>query len=178
MLKRWLVVGGMVAITGGAAWYALPATPARIKPAQVREGSVAPGFSLKDLKGVARSLPNGKVVLLNFWATWCPPCRREMPSMVTLHRKLKDHGLKVVAVSVDQNINDLTAFVREYSIPFEVLHDVNTRVSHRYGVFRYPESFLIDRSGKVRYHLIGAVNWTNPKMYRVIQTMLIEKTQG
>jgi len=178
MLKRWLVVGGMVAIIGGVAWYALPATPARIKSAQVREGSVAPGFSLKDLKGVARSLPNGKVVLLNFWATWCPPCRREMPSMVTLHRKLKDHGLKVVAVSVDQNINDLTAFVREYSIPFEVLHDVNTRVSHRYGVFRYPESFLIDRSGKVRYHLIGAVNWTNPKVYQVIQTMLIEKTQG
>ncbi len=173
MLKRWLVVGGMLAIIVGVAWYALPATPL-----QVKEGSVAPGFSLKDLDGVDQSLPSGKVVLLNFWATWCPPCRKEMPSMVSLYQKLKDHGLKVVAVSVDRNIDDLVGFVREYSIPFEVLHDATANISHRYGVFRYPESFLIDRSGKIRHHLIGAVNWTDPKVMNVIQFMLIEKKLG
>lgn len=98
--------------------------------------------------------------------------------MVTLYGKLKDHGLKVVAVSVDQSFDDLTGFVREYNIPFEVLHDANTDVSRRYGVFRYPESFLIDQSGKVRYHLIGAVDWTDPQVMRVIQSMLIEKSLG
>lgn len=173
MLKRWLMVGSMLAAIMGVVWYALPAAPV-----QVKEGSIAPGFSLKDLNGTVQHMPRGKVVLLNFWATWCPPCRREMPSMVTLYQKLKDHGLKVVAISVDQNINDLTGFVREYSIPFEVLHDVTTDVSHRYGVFRYPESFLIDRAGRVRHHLIGAVEWTNPQVYKSIQAMLIEKTPG
>jgi len=173
MLKRWLAVGGMLAVIAGVAWYALP--PAT---AQVKEGSIAPDFSLKDLNGVEKSLPKGKVVLLNFWATWCPPCRKEMPSMAALHHKLKDHGLKIVAVSVDQNIDDLTGFVREYSIPFEVLHDSTADISRRYGVFRYPETFLIDRSGKVRIHLIGAKNWMEPKMYQFIQTMLIKKTLG
>ncbi len=173
MLKRWLIVGAMLSIVGGVTWYALPAATV-----QVKEGSMAPSFSLKDLHGVKHSLPTGKVVLLNFWATWCPPCRREMPSMVTLHQKLKGHGLKIVAVSVDQSLDDLTGFVREYGIPFEVLHDANTNVSHLYGVFRYPETFLIDRSGKVRYHLIGAVDWTSPKVMNIIQSMLIEKIKG
>jgi len=173
MLKRWLVVGGMLAVIGGGVWYALPAAPV-----QVKEGSIAPEFSLKDLHGVKQHLPRGQVVLLNFWATWCPPCRREMPSMVTLHQKLKGHGLKIVAVSVDQSLDDLSGFVREYNIPFEVLHDTSSDISHRYGVFRYPETFLIDRAGKVRYHLIGAVDWTEPKVMNVIQSMLIKKTLG
>jgi len=98
--------------------------------------------------------------------------------MVSLHQKLKNHGLKVVAVSVDKNIDELTGFVREYSIPFEVLHDGTGDISHHYGVFRYPETFLIDRSGKVRIHLIGAKNWMEPKMYQFIQAMLIEKPKG
>jgi len=173
MLKRWLMVGGMLVAITGAAWYALP--PATT---QVKEGSIAPDFSLKDLSGTEQSLPKGKVVLLNFWATWCPPCRKEMPSMATLHHKLKDHGLKIVAVSVDKNIDDLTGFIREYNIPFEVLHDSTAEISRRYGVFRYPETFLIDRSGKVRVHLVGAKNWMEPKMYQFIQTMLIEKPKG
>lgn len=173
MLKRWLVVGGMLITVIVVTWYALPAAPAQIK-----EGSIAPDFLLKDLKGIEKSLPKGQVVLLNFWATWCPPCRKEMPSMVSLYQKLKDHGLKIVAVSVDRSLDDLTGFVREYSIPFEVLHDAKTEVSHRYGVYRYPETFLIDRSGKVHSHLVGAVDWMDPKVYQVIQAMLIEKTSG
>jgi len=163
----------MLGMVAGVAWYALPTAAV-----QVKEGSIAPDFLLKDLNGAENSLPTGKVVLLNFWATWCPPCRKEMPSMVSLYQKLKNHGLNVVAVSVDMNIDDLAGFVREYSIPFEVLHDATGNISHRYGVFRYPESFLIDRTGKIRYHLIGAVNWTDPKVYQVIQAMLIEKSLG
>jgi len=173
MLKRWLVMGGLFGIIGVSVWYALPAAPAHVK-----EGDIAPLFTLKDLHGTEQSLPRGKVLLLNFWATWCPPCRQEMPSMAALHQKLKDHGLKIVAVSVDRDQRELAGFVREYSIPFEVLHDAGTNISHRYGVFRYPESFLIDRTGRIRYHLIGAVNWTDPQVLAVIQAMLIKKTRG
>ncbi len=173
MLKRWLVMGGLLAVIAAVAWYALPAAPS-----VVNEGDLAPEFSLNDLQGTKQSLPRGQVVLLNFWATWCPPCRREMPSMVTLHQKLKDHGLKIVAVSVDRDKRELEGFVREHSIPFEVLHDIEANVSHRYGVFRYPETFLIDRGGKVRYHLIGARDWTDPQVMGVIQAMLISKSHG
>jgi len=173
MLKRWLVMGGIFGVIGVSVWYGLPAAPAHVK-----EGDIAPAFTLKDLRGTEQSLPRGKVLLLNFWATWCPPCRQEMPSMAALHQKLKDHGLKIVAVSVDRDQRELAGFVREYSIPFEVLHDGSADISRRYGVFRYPESFLIDRSGKVRIHLIGAKNWMEPKMYQFIQAMLIEKPKG
>ncbi len=173
MWKRWLLMVALLAGVGVIVWYALPAAPSEVK-----EGDTAPEFSLADLEGNQQTLPKGQVILLNFWATWCPPCRREMPSMVALHQRLERHGLKIIAVSVDRDRGELAGFVREYSIPFEVLHDADASVSHRYGVFRYPETFLIDRDGKVRYHLIGAVDWTNPQVLAVIQAMLIRKRKG
>jgi len=173
MWKRWLAAVAVMTLVGVGAWHYLPGAPTKVK-----EGAVAPDFTLKDLKGATRTLPRGDVVLLNFWATWCPPCRKEMPSMVSLYERLKDHGLKVVAVSVDRELADLTGFVREYGIPFEVLHDADLSVSHRYGVYKYPETFIIDRRGKVRYHLIGAVNWMDPAVLQTLQAMLIEKPKG
>ena len=98
--------------------------------------------------------------------------------MVTLYEKLQEKGLKVVAVSVDKNSSELASFVREYGIPFEVLHDQDSQVSQRYGVYRYPESFLIDRNGRVRYHLIGSVEWMSPQVMDNIESMLNEQPQG
>jgi len=173
MLKRWLSMGALLAVIGVATWYALPSAQSK-----VAEGRTAPVFSLPDLDGHLKQLPKGQVVLLNFWATWCPPCRQEMPSMVTLYNKMKSQGLKVVAVSVDQDSSELASFVREYSLPFEVLHDKSNAVSQRYGVYRYPESFLIDRQGRVRYHLVGSVEWMSPKVVNTIKNMLNESHQG
>ncbi len=173
MWKRWVAAAGLLVAVGLGAWHYLPDAPTKVE-----EGAVAPDFMLKDLNGVARGLPKGEVVLLNFWATWCPPCRQEMPSMVSLYQRLKDHGLKVVAVSVDRNLSDLTGFVREYGIPFEVLHDADASVSHRYGVYRYPETFIIDRTGRVRTHVIGMMNWMDPVVVKALQAMLIEKPKG
>jgi len=171
MLKRWLIVVGVIGMVGVIGVLALP-DPA----GKVTEGDAAPDFTLPDLAGVQRHLPQGKVVLLNFWATWCPPCRKEMPSMAELHGRLKDKGLTIVAASVDKDRSQLTGFVREYNIPFQVLHDADGAVSRRYGVFRYPESFLIDRHGVIRFHLIGAVEWTEPTVLKTINTLLAEKT--
>jgi len=113
-------------------------------------------------------------VLLNFWATWCPPCRREIPSMASLYGKYASRGLKVIAVSVDQRRNDLLSFIKEYPMPFQVLHDADGSVSHSYGVYRYPESFLLDRNGTVLQHIVGATNWMSEPMLRTIDAILAE----
>jgi len=169
MLKRWLAMAGMLVAVGLAAWYGMPGSQPRAEP-----GRPALPFTLPDLGGEMQSLPTDGVVLLNFWATWCPPCRREMPSMATLYNTLKDKGLKVVAVSVDRDANSLAGFVREYQLPFQVLNDKDSAVSRQYGVFRYPETFLIDRRGVIRRHLIGAVEWMSDPVVREIEAMLAE----
>lgn len=169
MTLRWLIVLTVLAGLGAIIWYALPEAPVTVDA-----GSKRIEFTLPDLNGLPQSLPKGEVVLLNFWATWCPPCRREIPSMAELHHRFAGSGLKIVAVSVDQRLSDLTSFVKEYQIPFQVLHDGDGATSHSYGVFRYPESFLIDRHGIVRQHLIGAVDWLSPPVTSTIQSMLAE----
>jgi len=173
MLKNWLLIGGVVAVIVGVAFFSLPEPVGKVV-----EGQLAPDYSLPDMNGVQQSLPKGKVVLFNFWATWCPPCRDEMPSMVQLHKLLGNEGLSIVAASVDKDMGKLTSFVREYELPFQVLKDTDKSVSLGYGVVRYPETFLIDRAGKVRFHLIGAVNWTDPTVLKAIKTMLAEKPQA
>lgn len=172
MLTRWLTVVGIILLVGLGAWLGLPEAKRTLS-----EDGKALAFSLPDLQGKSHGLPEGEVVLLNFWATWCPPCRKEMPSMAALHRKYADQGLKIVAVSVDRDANDLAAFVREYKLPFEVLHDAESAVSHSYGVFRYPETFLIDRQGNVRYHLVGAVEWMSASIIKGIEGLLNESVQ-
>jgi len=169
MLTRWLTVIGIVSMIGVGAWLGLP----EAKKSMLDDGKAA-AFSLPDLQGKLHGLAEGEVVLLNFWATWCPPCRKEMPSMAALHRKYAGKGLKVIAVSVDRDVNDLSAFVREYNLPFQVLHDADSNVSHSYGVFRYPETFLIDRHGQVRYHLVGAVEWMSESITKGVEGLLNE----
>jgi len=169
MILRWLLILAILGGIGGVIWQALPEAPT-----VVDTGSKRIAFTLPDLQGELRSLPEGSVVLLNFWATWCPPCRKEIPSMAQLHSQLAPKGLKIVAVSVDQRLDDLKNFVTEYNMPFQVLHDADSMVSQTYGVFRYPESFLIDRDGMIRQHYIGAVDWMSKPVRGLIESLLIE----
>ncbi len=173
MLKRWLAMAGIIAIVGLAAWYGMPGRQPRAEL-----GKPALPFTLPDLAGNMQSLPKDGVVLLNFWATWCPPCRREMPSMASLYNRLKDKGFRVVAVSVDRDADSLAGFVREYQLPFQILHDRKSEISHLYGVFRFPESFIIDRKGVIRHHHIGAVEWTSQPVMGEIEALLAEPAQG
>jgi peroxiredoxin len=170
MLKRWLLMGAVIICVGLLAWYVLPSSQKRLT-----EGNTAPDYVLPNLAGQTFSLPKDSVVLLNFWATWCPPCREEMPSMAQLHQTMGKRGLRIVAISVDRDPQALTAFVREYNLPFQVLHDVDSNTSRTYGVFRYPESFLIDHKGVVRRHVVGAIDWLSPNVMRDIEAMLAEK---
>lgn len=170
MSKRWAAALMLVGALAVGFWLALPEAAS-----SVREGDQAVPFSLPDVHGQMQALPAGEVILLNFWATWCPPCRKEIPSMISLYNKLAARGLKVVAVSVDRDRSDLEGFVREYKMPFAVLHDAENQVARKYGVFRYPETFLIDRQGLVRHHMVGAVDWMAPSMLRTVEGMLDEQ---
>ena len=169
MIKRWLVALAVLGVAIGLAWKSLPTVN---QPPKVNTRELP--FSLKDLKGKIESLPKGKVVLLNFWATWCPPCREEIPSLVMLQRKFAKKGLAVVAVSVDKNVDDVISFAREYDLSYQILHDPDAAVSQEYGVYKYPETFLIDRHGIIRQHLIGAVNWMSAPIQQGIEGMLNE----
>jgi DsbE subfamily thiol:disulfide oxidoreductase len=169
MMKRWLIVLAILGVAVGLAWKSLPTIN---QPPKLNTPELP--FTLKDLKGVSKSLPKGKVVLLNFWATWCPPCREEIPSLVMLQRKFADKGLAVVAVSVDKNADDVISFARQYDLSFQILHDPDAAVSQEYGVYKYPETFLIDRNGIIRQHQIGAINWMSAPVLQTIEGMLNE----
>lgn len=169
MKQRWMIIITILVALGAGLWFALPEAPGTI-----REGDQITSLNLPDLQDVMQTLPKGEIILLNFWATWCPPCRKEIPSMVKLHKKLSSQGLKIVAVSVDKNRDDLENFVKEHQMPFMVLHDADSIAARQYGVFRFPETFLIDRQGRVRHRLVGEVEWMSEPMIQILIQMLEE----
>jgi len=141
---------------------------------------VAPDFALPDLEGNARRPSDfrGKVVLLNFWATWCPPCRAEMPSMETLYQAYKDQGFEILAVSSDvQGAAIVQPFMEKYRLSFPALLDTTGRVNGMYGVRSIPTSYLLDRQGQVVSRELGARNWANAEARALIASLLEEPQQ-
>lgn len=138
-------------------------------------GQSAPELTLTDMQGQEVSLSQfrGKVVILNFWATWCPPCREEMPSMEKLHRDYQDKGLVMLAVNVEQNGKEVVAdFLKKTPYSFPILLDGDQTVQNSYGVFRFPESFIIDRNGVVVERIIGGRDWLSGPTFKVINFLL------
>lgn len=136
--------------------------------------SRAPDFTLKDMTGknISLSAFKGKVVLLNFWATWCPPCRAEMPALNKLYHSLKPRGLEVVSVSTDRSINDIKDFLKKQKVDFPILFDVDSSVSKQFRVFSMPTTFLIDRNGMIVEKFYGEYNWTEPETKGKIEKLL------
>lgn len=140
-----------------------------------RTGYAAPDFALPDLTGVTHRLSayRGKVVFLNLWTTWCPPCRMEMPAMERLHRSLSGRDFVMLAVSEDEGGADAVApFVAELGLSFPVLLDPEARLSPRFGVTGYPETFIIDRDGNVVNHIIGPAAWQSEEMMSYFAALL------
>jgi cytochrome c biogenesis protein CcmG, thiol:disulfide interchange protein DsbE len=130
-----------------------------------RIGETAPDFSLQDSsKTVALHDFRGKIVVLNFWATWCPPCVEEMPSLVHMQSRLKDRGVTVLAVSVDVDENAYKNFLRDHGVDLLAVRDPNQKSNALYGTFKFPETYVIDRDGKVRRKFIGAIDWSQPEI--------------
>ena len=106
----------------------------------------------------------GQVVVLNFWATWCPPCIEEMPSLVEMQRRLKAKGVTVVAVSVDVDEGAYQRFVKDHNVNLLTVRDPDQKSSALYGTFKFPETYIVDRNGVTRRKFIGAVDWTAPEV--------------
>jgi peroxiredoxin len=166
--RRGLTIGlataalGLVAVLGLAALHR-------------RGPALAPDFAIPDLAGQAVRLSGlrGQVVLVNLWTTWCPPCREEMPSMQKLYDRLKDRGFVLLAVSQDENGKAVVEpFVRELGLTFPVLVDPEHQVGDRYQVWGYPESFLIDREGRIVERIIGPRDWASPAQVATVERLL------
>ena len=129
------------------------------------KGVPAPSFTLPGLDGKMVSLADykGKVVLLNIWATWCPPCVEEMPSMEKLHQELKGETLEILAVSIDvSGANTVIPFMKKHKLSFPALTDTNGAIKNLYKTTGVPESFIIDKDGVIVEKIIGPRDWATP----------------
>jgi thiol-disulfide isomerase/thioredoxin len=131
-------------------------------------------FSLPLLNGENRKLSDlkGKVVFLNFWATWCGPCRAEMPAMEALHRRFKDRGLEILAVNCQEKREQAAAFMREGGLSFPVALDGSGQISGAYGIRAIPTTYILDRRGSVIARIVGSLNWEEPKILAAFEALL------
>ena len=183
MNRQWWIVGGIVLLLGGfifAGWQV------RDRFAPVEVGTRAPNFRAVDLQGRPVSLDDlrGEVVFLNVWATWCPPCREEMPSMQRLYERLGPEGLRIVAVSIDaapgrsdaagRPGGDVAVFAKEYGLTFDIWHDPSGKIQQTYRTTGVPESFVIDRNGIIVKKVIGATDWDSEANTQLFRRLLSE----
>lgn len=146
----------------------------------VAAGKLAANFTLKDLNGAPISLASlrGKVVFLNIWATWCAPCREEMPSIESLYNAFKaNNDFVVLAVSQDTDGGSVRPFVQQNHLQFRVLLDPGNEVGERYDVSGIPETFIIGRDGRIVAHHVGPYDWANADIREALQE-LIKSKQG
>ena len=176
--RRQLVVVLVVGITAVVAWSAAAYLRRQMVP--VALGSEAPNFTAVTVDSAPRlkSLADyrGQVVMVNVWATWCLPCRVEMPSIEALHRDYAPKGFKVLAVSVDDpgRAETISAFVEQYKLTFEILHDPDKKIVEQYDILGYPETFIIGRDGVIRKKLLSATDWNSPEHRALVERLLAE----
>ncbi len=152
----------LIMILGGAVYFALRQRQAR--PLAI--GDNAPEFSVPALPSGSLDLKNyrGQVVVLNFWATWCPPCVEETPSLEEFAEKMRDHGVIVLSVSVDEDQKALQDFVQKYHISFPVGRDPDRSLAARFGTWQFPETYILDRRGLLAEKLANAADWSDPRI--------------
>jgi cytochrome c biogenesis protein CcmG/thiol:disulfide interchange protein DsbE len=148
------------------------------KPSSI--GTPAPDFTIKDSdRSVTLSQLRGKIVVLNFWATWCPPCVDEMPSLEQLQKKFQGTDITILAVSVDDDADDYHRFLKQHAIDLLTVRESGQKtdtgviapVSSRYGTYKVPETYIIDRNGVIRRKFIGEVNWGQPEIVEYLSRL-------
>jgi len=168
---------GSAAALAALLW-CVTASAALDKPLQAVEAlPQAPGLGLRDEEGKKTwrlSELRGKVVLVNFWATWCPPCRKELPSMERLWRQFKDAGLVVLGVNVGETADEVFAFSHGLATPltFPLLLDEDSRMAQSWPVKGLPTTFLIDKQGRIAYGAIGGREFDSPAIVKQVRELL------
>ena len=140
----------------------------------VLEGIDIIDFSLPSLDGTEITLSGlrGKVVFLNFWATWCPPCRDEMPSMEALYQRLKDKGLEILAVNIREPRNEVSAFMNQYNLSFPAVLDSSGSIGSMYSPHSIPTTYIIDKRSLVVSRLVGSIDWYTPEIIAAFEALL------
>lgn len=144
-----------------------------LRDTSAREGGPAPNFSIKLDSGqqVSAASFGGKVLVLNFWATWCPPCVQEIPSLNQFQRRFAKSGVKVVAISIDKNPQKYKSFLDHFRVAFDTARDPNAEVSSRYGTFQYPETYII-KDGRIMRKYPQGENWGSDDITQYVQSLL------
>jgi cytochrome c-type biogenesis protein len=129
---------------------------------------------LPDGTNITLSQFNGKFLFLNFWATWCGPCRSEMPSMEAVYQRLKDRGFEVLAVNLGDSRDDVSAFMKEYKLSFPSVLDEKSVTGYQYSVRAIPTTYIIDRRGLIIARLVGSIDWNTPRIIAALEVVLRE----
>ncbi len=154
---------------------ALPAlaanTTGAITPLQQRAN--APDFTLTDVDGKIHRLSDyrGKVVIVNFWATWCPPCREEMPSMQKAWETLREKDVVMLAINIGENEDTIFQFIANYPVDFPLLMDLDSTVIGNWPVKGLPTTFIVDTQGRLAYRAIGGREWNTPDLLKLAQKL-------
>lgn len=162
----------LVVILGGATYFALrqhQAPPLAIGDSAVNFSVPAVPSGLLDLKNY-----RGQIVVLNLWATWCPPCVEETPSLEQFAEKMRDQGVIVVSVSVDEDLRALQDFIQKYHISYPVGRDPDRSLSARYGTIQFPETYIFDHRGLLAEKVVGPTDWADPR----IQNFVLDLAHG
>jgi cytochrome c biogenesis protein CcmG, thiol:disulfide interchange protein DsbE len=180
--RQQLAIGALVVgIAAAAAYGATHYLRKELFPVQV--GSKAPDFTAYTLDSIPKEKKladyRGQVLMINVWATWCLPCRVEMPSIEALHKAYAPKGLKVVAVSIDDQGTEpaIRAFAKQYGLTFEILHDPKGKITDDYDITGYPETFIIGKDGVIRKKLMSATDWNSPEARALVDRLLTERTE-
>jgi peroxiredoxin len=168
-MRYLLMIALLVLIGGGVYIYSnLPSTTA------VVAGDMAPNFQLKDTNGntVTLSELRGRVVMVNFWATWCPPCIEEMPSMERLYQLMAGEDFVMLAINTEKDGRSaVSAFLKKKSYNFTILYDDQGAVQQQYGVYKFPESFIVGKDGSVVEKIIGPLDWSSSKTVAYLKSL-------
>lgn len=173
--SRWAGVVALAAALGVSTWALVHFTPATDEGSQV--GQRAPDYRVErvgrgDSIGL-RTGYQGHVTLINVWATWCQPCTREMPSIERLYEAYRARGFRVAATSIDETGPEpIREFAGRYGLTFDILHDRSMDIQHAYQTIGVPESFLIDKRGRIAYVALGAEAWDSPENRRRVEQLL------
>jgi peroxiredoxin len=165
-----ILVALIVVLAGALAWVVYPTLEQRV----IGAGDNAPEFRVTTDHGrtISRSNFGGKILVLNFWASWCPPCITELPSLEAFHHEFASQGVVVLGVSIDRNENLYRRFIERRKVTFETVRDPEADISASYGTFQIPETYIIDRSGKVVEKVISDQNWMDPDFLARMRKLL------
>jgi cytochrome c biogenesis protein CcmG/thiol:disulfide interchange protein DsbE len=165
-----LLTAAIVLLAGALVWVVAGTLDAHVTNA----GDQAPDFKIvgDDGRTYTRADFGGKLLVLNFWASWCAPCVQEVPSLEAFQHKLGPEGVVVLGVSIDTNQKRYDQFLRRFRVDFPTARDPEANISSNYGTFQIPETYLIDSTGKVREKIISNQNWVDPQFLDRVKTML------